>query len=133
MQETYLRLMERPPAADDNLRGWLFTVATNLARDTERVARRRLVLAEEAADRIPTGRPPRDPAARAEQRDARARIAQALAHLSDKERTALLLREEGFTHREIAAAVETTTQSVGTLIARALEKAARHLTPELRP
>jgi len=39
----------------------------------------------------------------------------------------LLMREEGFAHREIAEAVGTTTASVGTMIARALDKLARLL------
>jgi DNA-directed RNA polymerase specialized sigma24 family protein len=42
-----------------------------------------------------------------------------------------LLREEGFTHREIAEQVSTTTKSVGTLIARALDRVSKvALTPE---
>ena len=52
---------------------------------------------------------------------------EALATLSDKERAVLLMREEGFTHREIAEAVGTTTGSVGTMIARALDKLAQRL------
>jgi DNA-directed RNA polymerase specialized sigma24 family protein len=40
------------------------------------------------------------------------------------------MREEGFTHREIADAVGTTTKSVGTLIARALDRMAGALAPE---
>jgi DNA-directed RNA polymerase specialized sigma24 family protein len=51
----------------------------------------------------------------------------ALAALSAKERTVLLMREEGFAHREIAQAVGTTTGSVGTMIARALDKLAERL------
>ena len=56
----------------------------------------------------------------------------ALDALSMKERTALLMREEGCSHREIADAVGTTTGSVGTLLARALDKlaAALPLDPE---
>jgi DNA-directed RNA polymerase specialized sigma24 family protein len=37
------------------------------------------------------------------------------------------MREEGFAHREIAEAVGTTTGSVGTLIARALDRLAQQL------
>ncbi len=51
----------------------------------------------------------------------------ALATLNEKERTVLLMREEGFTHREIAEAVGTTTGSVGTMIARALDRLAERL------
>lgn len=47
--------------------------------------------------------------------------------LSERDRTVLLMREEGFRHREIADAVGTTTKSVGTMIARALEKLAGEL------
>ena len=48
----------------------------------------------------------------------------ALSELSLRDRTVLLMREEGFTHREIAEAVGTTTKSVGTIVARALDKLA---------
>jgi DNA-directed RNA polymerase specialized sigma24 family protein len=43
------------------------------------------------------------------------------------------MREEGFSHREIAVAVGTTAGSVGTLLARALQRLATHLSafPEL--
>jgi DNA-directed RNA polymerase specialized sigma24 family protein len=47
--------------------------------------------------------------------------------LTDRERTILLMREEGFAHREIASIVGTTTGSIGTMIARALERLAQHL------
>jgi DNA-directed RNA polymerase specialized sigma24 family protein len=36
----------------------------------------------------------------------------------------LLMREEGFSHREIADAVGTTTGSVGTMLVRALDRLA---------
>jgi RNA polymerase sigma factor (sigma-70 family) len=57
-----------------------------------------------------------------ERTEARAAVRRALACLSEKERTILLMREEGFSHREIAEAVGTTTGSVGTMFARALTK-----------
>jgi RNA polymerase sigma factor (sigma-70 family) len=71
--------------------------------------------------------PPPPPESRAERNAARRAVAQALDQLSEKERMALLMREEGFAHREIAEAVGTTTGSVGTLLARALRKAAARL------
>jgi DNA-directed RNA polymerase specialized sigma24 family protein len=54
-------------------------------------------------------------------------VRRALAALSERDRTALLMREEGFSHEEIAAAVGTTTKSVGTVVARALRKLAAEL------
>lgn len=129
-QETLVRLGERPPEERSDPRRWLFTVATNLARDAHRRTRRRDRLAREAADRLPLADPPPDPAAAAERGDLVRRVRAALAGLDERDRTILLMREEGFTHREIAEAVGTTTGSVGTLIARALDKVAGALGPE---
>jgi RNA polymerase sigma factor (sigma-70 family) len=131
VQETFVRLRERPPADRTEPRRWLFTVATNLARDAHRAARRRQGLTAEAWDRLPLPDPPADPAVQAERSDLRERVRAVLATLNDRERTVLLMREEGFTHREIAEAVETTTGSVGTMIARALDKVVRALAREV--
>jgi RNA polymerase sigma factor (sigma-70 family) len=127
VQDTYLRLRERPPEDGSGIRGWLFRVATNLARDATRTDRRRARLAQGAPARLPGPEPLPDPAALSERSEVRERVRAALETLNEKERTALLMREEGFTHREIAEAVGTTTKSVGTLVARALEKMARGL------
>jgi RNA polymerase sigma factor (sigma-70 family) len=130
VQETWVRMREQPPADGGALRGWLFRVATNLARDHARQTRLRTALLAGAQDRLPQRAPPPDPLDAAEQADRRGRVREALAVLSEKERTAVLMREEGFSHREIAAAVETTTASVGWLLARALAKLAARLGPE---
>ncbi|HEY2824062.1 MAG TPA: sigma-70 family RNA polymerase sigma factor [Gemmatimonadales bacterium] len=129
VQEAFVRLAERPPGDDRNIKGWLFTVATNLARDGLRTSRRRLVLVRGVGDRV-SADPPRDPSSGVERAELRARVRRALEGLSERERTALLMREEGFSHREIAEAVDTTTQSVGTLLARALKKMAQRLSSE---
>ena len=71
---------------------------------------------------------PVDPSVSVEREERRAIVREALSELSEKERTTLLMREEGFSHQEIAAAVGTTTKSVGTLIARSLDKLANVLT-----
>lgn len=127
-QESYLKLVANPPAADRNARAWLFTVATNVVRDgwRHRKASRR-ILEVPAADLM--GQAPVDPATNVERKDERRRARRALNRLSDKERTILLMREEGFSHGEIAEAVGTTTKSVGTMIARALTKFSRALSP----
>ncbi|MFW6079762.1 MAG: sigma-70 family RNA polymerase sigma factor [Gemmatimonadota bacterium] len=125
-QEAFTRMVADPPA-NEMPRAWLFKVATNLVRDRARVRRRRRELLEDRPDRAPVGDPPPDPETALMREDARARVRRALDALDDKERTVLLMREEGFRHREIAAAVGTTTGSVGTMIARALDKLARRL------
>jgi RNA polymerase sigma-70 factor (ECF subfamily) len=122
-QETFARLLARPPR-DDHPRAWLFTVATNLVRTWSNERRRRRGLLERAGERVPHADAARDPAEAAQAEERRRVVRQALALLSEKERTVLLMREEGFAHREIAQAVGTTTASVGTMIARALDKLA---------
>lgn len=127
VQETFIRLADHPPADARHVRAWLFTVATNIARDSLRTgSRQRRLLAGDTA-RLDPRHPEPDPAERLERAEARERVRRALAALSEKERIILLMREEGFRHREIAEAVGTTTGSVGTLIARALAKLADQL------
>ena len=127
VQDVFVRLAERPPADERNVRGWLFRVTTTIAIDAMRSARRRADLARGGADRVPRADPPPDPAAEVEREELRLRVREALSLLGEKERAVLLMREQGFAHREIAAAVGTTTKSVGTMITRALEKLARRL------
>lgn len=122
VQETFLHVAAKPIPDDAPPRPWLFRVARNLARSGLRKRYRRLVLLRGRRHAVPVGSPSPAPDAEAERAEARAAVREALAGLREKERTILLMREEGFTHREIAAAVGTTTKSVGTLFARALTK-----------
>ena len=126
VQETFWRLARRPFGVPNHVKGWLFRVATNLAKDARKNSRRRGELALVASAEGPSV-VPADAAELVERAEVRRRVRAALDGLSHKERTALLLREEGFAHREIAAAVGTTTGSVGTLVARALAKLAERL------
>jgi RNA polymerase sigma-70 factor (ECF subfamily) len=125
-QEAFVRLVERRPE-QSQVRGWLFRVATNVVRDDSRVRRRRVELLREAPDRVPVADAPLDPEGMLEARERRARVRAALDSLSKKDQTVLLMREEGFSHQEIAEAVGTTTKSVGSMIARALQKLATEL------
>ncbi len=127
-QEAFVRLVERPPQ-NRHLRAWLFAVATNVVRDTARARARWLKLLSASPDRAPVGERSPSPDAEAESSERRALVRTALDRLSWKERTVLLMREEGFAHHEIARAVGTTTGSVGTMLARALDKLARELAP----
>lgn len=125
-QEAFVRLLEQeaPPAA---LRPWLFRVATNLVRDSARRTRRHQVLGQDGRVPAAHGDPPPSPEARVDRNRARELVLGVLDELSNKERTALLMREEGFRHREIAEVLGTTTGSVGTLLSRAIRKAASRL------
>ena len=128
VQETFMRLIRRPPQ-DVAPRAWLFQVATNLSREWGRTGtRRRRLLHAVPLDALHSD-PLRGPEAELLAREEQEAVQTALAQMSERDRRILLMREEGFTHAEIAAAVGTTTKSVGTLAARALTKFAALLAP----
>jgi len=122
-QEAFVRLVERPPLGNSE-RPWLFKVATNYVFENRRTAARRARLIDGRAEET-MGDAPHDPHSRVEALQRGHVVTAALERLSEKERVAILMREEGFSYREIADALGTTTGSVGTLLARALEHLAR--------
>jgi RNA polymerase sigma factor (sigma-70 family) len=125
-QEAFVRLLQRPPMGSAE-RAWLFKVGTNYILEDRRTSERRHRLVSGRGERT-MGDAPGDPHASVEADERRRVVMAALVGLSDKERIAILMREEGFSHREIADAVGTTTGSVGTLLARTLERLARETT-----
>ncbi|MFQ5549906.1 MAG: RNA polymerase sigma factor [Gemmatimonadales bacterium] len=126
VQETFVRYAgERSDV--HNERAWLFRVISNLTITKQRSLGRRLKLLRSAAHRQPLGDPVAMPDERYEKAELRSLVREALGRLSERDRTLLLMREEGFTHTEIANAINSTTKSVGTLLARALRKVATHL------
>jgi RNA polymerase sigma-70 factor (ECF subfamily) len=125
-QETFTRLVMKPPR-EEQPRAWLFAVATNLVRAWANQRKRRLRLLESAVARVPTADAGLDPEQIALAHERRDRVRRALDTLNERERTVLLMREEGFAHREIAVALGTSTGSVGTMIVRALDKLAKVL------
>lgn len=125
-QEAFVRLLQQQPRPA-HARAWLFRVATNVVRDSARRAHRHRVLGGSGRVLGAHGDSPGAPDRTIERESARALVREALEALSPKERQALLMREEGFAHREIAEALDTTTGSIGTLLRRAIRKAARRL------
>lgn len=141
-QETFLRLHQNlhlwdqerfPSAAAQNVRAWLYRVATNLAynflRDWQRHERRQRAGGEEATT---MGRPPLDPADAAVRSDERACVRRTLASLPERQAQLLLLRHAGLSYRELAAELRVAPASIGTLLARAeaaFEKAYRATSP----
>jgi RNA polymerase sigma factor (sigma-70 family) len=125
-QETFVRFLERPPD-EASAAPWLFRVATNLARDSARTQTRRRQLVMKGRAMLAHADPPPPPDSRVARSTARRAVNEAFEVLSEKEKTALLMREEGYAHREIADALGTTTGTIGTLMARALRKAAARL------
>ena len=115
-QETFVRALRQKEM--DNERAWLFAVATNLVRDEARkdsTRRKHLaLLAEEERDRMTE---PRETTLERAQEAALAR--KAVDALAEKDRLALLMREEGLDYNEIAEALQLSPGSVGTTLSRA--------------
>jgi RNA polymerase sigma-70 factor (ECF subfamily) len=119
-QEAFVRLLTREvqghPAA---IRVWLFRVATHLIRDRYRVSENRKRLLE-TYPVAPSGAP--DPEEQVELEEEVGGVKAALGTLTERDRTMLLMREEGFSYREIAEVVDVLPSSVGTLLARAQKR-----------
>src|SRR2546427_9869933 len=113
-QEAFPRARGRRP---ENLRGWLFVVASNMARDeARRAARERRHLTLLSGER-PAAAPPSDEALHAELE--RSRVRAALEQLSPRDREVLLLWDSGLSYDEIAAQAGLAPGAVGTTLARA--------------
>jgi len=115
-QETFLRALRQERLTNE--RAWLFAVATNLVRDEARKdARRRrhlALLAEEARDEAVEPEP-----TSLERAQEAAFARRAVDALVERDRLALLMREEGLDYNEIAEALGLSPGSVGTTLARA--------------
>jgi RNA polymerase sigma-70 factor (ECF subfamily) len=119
-QEAFVRLLDRGVTGErPALRVWLFKVATHLIRDRWRVSenRRRLLQINPVT---PGGTP--DPARQLEQGEDVASVRAALDRLDDRDRELLLMREEGFSYKDMAESVGVRATSIGTLLARAQKR-----------
>jgi RNA polymerase sigma-70 factor, ECF subfamily len=116
-QETFLRAVKQETIVSE--RSWLFAVATNLVRDEARkdIRRRQRLELLRAQARIDDVVDPEPLSIERAQETAAAR--RALDMLTERDREALLMREEGLDYREIANALELSIGSVGTTLARA--------------
>jgi RNA polymerase sigma-70 factor (ECF subfamily) len=118
-QDTFVRALREKP---DRPRAWLFTVAANLAKDEARTMIRRkghLTLLKAEAERSAVTRDASEDLERSEQE---ASVRRALDALGERDREALLLWDAGLDYGEIADALEISTGSVGTTLARARER-----------
>ncbi len=119
-QEAFVRLWYRRVSGEPQaLRSWLFKVATHLIRDQARATANRQRLLEANPVRPAAAEMPDAAAERAE---AAERVREVLDGLDVRDRILLLMREEGFSYREMAEAVDVAPASVGTLLARALSR-----------
>ncbi len=119
-QEAFVRFLDRRPRGDaSGLRAWLYKVATHVVRDRGRVEGNRTRLREANPGELRPVDGPRPPDEALEREERIREIRSVLDQLDERDRTLLLLREEGFSYRELAEAVGVQETSVGTLLARA--------------
>lgn len=118
-QEAFLRAVDQDP---DDPRGWLFTVAGNLARDEVRtVVRRRRHLTLIQAEASPADPGP-DPLTEIELREQRDHARRALESLGERDQEVLLLWDAGLSYDEIAQRTGLARGAVGTTLGRARQR-----------
>jgi RNA polymerase sigma-70 factor (ECF subfamily) len=124
VQDTFLGLQRHMNAggAEDNIRGWLFRVAHNLARNRQASYYRRFaeplpmeleILAQQAT-----------PEQAILEKEKCRRLFSAIHELAASERECLLLRASGLRYREIAEVLGMATSTVADSVERAVRKLA---------
>ena len=118
-QTAILTAIRRPPRSQGNVRGWLFRVVRNAARDARRRERRQFVRDRNAArpDRAP------DASSMAEQIDTQKDLLGAVLTLSESYREVVWLRYfEGLPPRRVAERLSIPVETVRTRHRRALQQ-----------
>ncbi len=118
VQEAFIRLYLRG-SLPDAPEAWLIAVAMNLLRNMRSTRSRRHRLLTLARGEGVHSDPPPSPEQAATAEESRRRVRWAIDRLAERERHILLLRAEGYSYRDIAAALGLNEASVGALLARA--------------
>ena len=126
VQDAFVKLSGDPvlDRGDAEVAAWLRRVTVNAALNRARGERRARARADRAGRLEPGDATEDSPLTAVLAREERERIRRALAGLPERQATVVLLRAEGHSYSEIAAAAECAIGSVGVLLARG-EKALR--------
>jgi RNA polymerase sigma-70 factor (ECF subfamily) len=127
-QEVFLKLYSNSEVAppDETLRPWLLRVAINLSYNTLRTRTRSGSRDEEfARESIGLAGASESVEADFERRAEIAEARRALSKIDEPMRSCLILKQQGLSYREIAAAVSVNESYVGSLIARGRKEFAR--------
>ncbi|QYR19253.1 sigma-70 family RNA polymerase sigma factor [Paenibacillus sp. sptzw28] len=123
-QEVFLRLYRSHPDRLEAVGAWLHRVLIRVGYDYLRQRSSVKALLEKETARVAAWSEGTSPSGETEvirewEKDVVRRV---LRKLTDRDRTALLLREEGYSYEEIALRLEINPKIVGTLLARAEER-----------
>ncbi len=124
-QETFVRALRQESIVNE--RSWIFAVANNLVRDDARRAsrqRRQLELMAVEVREEEQGQPEETQELTPEMAQQAADARRALETLAERDRQALLMKEEGLDYGEIAEVLGIEKSSVGTTLSRARRRLA---------
>jgi RNA polymerase sigma-70 factor (ECF subfamily) len=125
VQETFLALFHhlRRGRSRENLRGWLFCVAHNLALRKRKRAKRDSIGIDPSA--ISLVDPAENPEAQLQSHQTYRRLQSVLKALPVQDQRCLVLRAEGLRYREIAEVLDMSLGAVSISLTRSLERMAR--------
>jgi RNA polymerase sigma-70 factor, ECF subfamily len=129
IQESFLLLFQHLQRGQsrENLRGWVFRVARNLAlkqRAANQLRLRQIVEFDETLPGQSEGQSP-NPEEELRSRQRQRRLLAVVAALPEQDQSCLCMRAEGLRYREIAEALGISLGSVAASLARSLEKIGR--------
>ena len=129
IQESFLRLYKHLHAEgrEDNIRGWIYRVAHNVASSRRRERKFLMDTSPEEWERISLQAS--DPGAGPEElylrKEKMTRLHRDIGDLSELQQNCIRLRVEGFRYREIAEILNVTTSTVAGSLRHAMEKLTR--------
>ena len=110
---------QKPGMLPENPGGWLYRVAVNLGYNALRAKNRRKQYENLAGETALQRGDIEDPSAAVEKAMERSMVRQALARMRPRMAQLLVLRYSGLSYHELASAINVSSSSIGTLLARA--------------